>query len=206
MGTPAAVGSFLQGLIGGGFGGAVFTWFANRKFRLPPVLKLRLVRREGERGRIGGPTGQNARYYHLRVSNARRRWAPATDVQVFLTRLEEPGPNGIFQVVWVGDVPMRWRNQESSPLTRTIGADADCDLCSVGEQGWMSLMPLITPFSMVAQKTIPWRVVLLLQVRSTQADSRFFHVEISWDGLWEPGDAEIQKHLTIDVQEGADSV
>jgi len=26
-------------------------------------------------------------------------------------------------------------------------------------------------------------------------------VEISWDGIWEQGDTEIQKHLTIDVKE-----
>ncbi len=190
----------LIAVVCGGLGGAIFTWFTNRKFRLPPVLTLALVRDEGERGRIGGPTGENARYYHLRVSNSRRRWSPATDAQVFLTRLEEPGPNGVFQAVWVGDIPMRWRNQESSPLTRTIGANADSDVCSVGEKGWMRLMPLITPFSMVAEKkTGPWRVALLLQVRSAQADSPFFRAEISWDGVWEAGDTEIKRHLKIKV-------
>lgn len=163
----------------GGLGGAIFTWITNRKFRLPPALQLRLVRNEGERGRIKRDQGsfENARYYHLRVSNSRRS-SPATDVQVILTRLEEPGPDGTYQVAWVGEVPMRWRNQESSPLTRTIGPEADCDLCCVGERRWLSLMPLITPFTMNALKNEQWRVALLLQVRATQADSATFRVEI----------------------------
>ena len=125
----------LAALLCGGLGGAVFTWYTNRPFRRPPVLQLRLLREEGEKGKIKHPDGsfEDARYYHVRVSNTRRRWSPATDAQVVLIRMEEPGPDGAFQVTWVGDVPMRWRNQESSPLTRTIGHEADCDLCCVGE-------------------------------------------------------------------------
>jgi hypothetical protein len=192
--------TLLVAILCGGLGGAVFTWFANRRFRLPPVLQMRLVRREGERGRIRHADGsfENARYYHLRVSNS-RRWSPANDVQVFLTRVEEPGPDGMFQVSWVGDVPMRWRNQESSPLTRTIGHEADCDLCCVREGRSLDLQPLITPFSLNAQKNEGCRIALLLQARSTQADSDIHRIEISWDGNWEDGDTEIQRHLGITV-------
>jgi hypothetical protein len=31
--------------------------------------------------------------YYILVSNS-RRWSPAENTQVFLTRIEEPGPNG----------------------------------------------------------------------------------------------------------------
>lgn len=168
------------------------------------MLRLRLVRNEGERGRInrGDETFENARYYHLGVSNSRPS-SPTNDVQVILIRIEEAGPDGTFQVAWVGEVPMRWRNQESSPLTRTIGPEANCDLCCVGERRWLSLMPLITPFSMSATKNARCRIALLLQARSTQADSNVFRAEISWDGVWEDGDAEIQSHLQINVSEGS---
>jgi hypothetical protein len=58
----------------GGLGGAVFNWYVNRRFRLPPVLRLRLLRDEGEKGKIKYSSQtqneieerfEDARYYHL---------------------------------------------------------------------------------------------------------------------------------------------
>jgi hypothetical protein len=182
----------------GGLGGAIFTWWINRRFRLPPVLTPNLVLDEGERGMIQQQGGgfEDARYYHLRISNS-RRWSPATDVQVFLVRVVERGEDGSSQVTWVGDIPMRWRNQESSTLTRTIGPAADCDLCCVGRSGWIQLLPLIIPYSLPVRRTEPCRLVMSMQVRSTQADSPIFSIEISWDGKWDDGDTEIKQHLKI---------
>lgn len=96
------IAQIVVAAIFGGLGGAVFTWLANRRFRLPPILGLRLARREGERGRIrrSEDTFENARYYHLRVSNDRRRWSPASEVQVVLARVDELGPDGTFQPSW----------------------------------------------------------------------------------------------------------
>jgi hypothetical protein len=185
----------------GGLGGAVFNWFVNRRFRLPPVLQLKLLRPEGERTPIRSEDGtlEDARFFHLGLSNE-RRWSPATEVQVFLTRVGEPGPDERFQVSWVGEVPMRWRNQESSPLTRTVGHEADCDLCYLRRGGALHLLPLIVPNSLQAQRQSKCRLALFLQARSTQADSAVFRAEIAWDGEWEDGDAETQRHITIRVQ------
>jgi hypothetical protein len=81
-----------------GLGGAVFNWYVNRRFRLPPVLRLRLLRDEGEKGKIKYSSQtqneieerfEDARYYHLRVSNA-RRWSPANDVQAFRWSFRTP--------------------------------------------------------------------------------------------------------------------
>jgi hypothetical protein len=164
-----------------------------------------LLRDEGEKGKIKYSSQtqngieerfEDARYYHLRVSNA-RRWSPANDVQVFLVRMEEPGPDGALQVTWVGDVPMRWRNQEVSPLTRTIGHDADCDLCCVGKGKWLSLLPLIVPLSLNARRQERCRIVASLEARSNQTDSPIFRIEMSWDGDWEDGDTEMQRQLKI---------
>jgi hypothetical protein len=188
----------IVAVVCGGLGGAVFNWFVNRRF--PPILRLRLHRPEGEKGqiRLDADTLEDARFYHLRISNL-RRWAPATDTQVFLIRVDEPGPDGNFRTAWVNDVPMRWRNQESSPLTRTVGTDADCDLCFLRKGKVLTLLPLIVPFRLQAQRFAKSNLALFLQARSTQADSPVFRVEISWDGEWEDGDTEIQRHLTIKV-------
>ena len=173
----------------------------------PPLLKLKLVRQEGEKTRlttsVPGESGytteyvDDARFYHLRVSNE-RRWSPATSVRVYLTRLEEPGPSEALQLVWVGNVPIRWRDQEVVPLLQTIGAAADCDLCRVERRGGLFLMPLIVPNSLEAHRTGKCKLVVTLQARSTEADSEVLRVGIYWDGRWEDGDAEMKKHLVID--------
>jgi len=62
-------------------------------------------------------------------------------------------------------------------------------------------MPLISPFNPNPVRTVACRLALFLQARSTQADSPIYRVEISWDGNWEDGDTEIQRHLTINVIE-----
>ena len=64
----------------------------------PPRLKLELLRQEGEKTQLTRSTSgfvevvDDVRYYHLRTRNE-RRWSPASEVQVYLTRIEEPGPN-----------------------------------------------------------------------------------------------------------------
>ena len=117
----------------------------------PPVLRVELLSAEGLPEKIhhpeekkGGLTAvaerfENARYYHLRVSNERRKLSPAKDVRVMLLRVEEPGPGGALQITWTGEMQMRWRNQQLYPLAREIGSEADCDLCTVGQDGWLAL-------------------------------------------------------------------
>jgi hypothetical protein len=201
--SPNILIGWIIAALCGGLGGAVFTWWANRNFRKPPELSLRLARDEGEPNQIAYSDGsfEDARYYHMRVSNARRRWSTATDVRVFLTRMDEQGPDGTFQLAWVGDIPLSWRNQQTSPLTQTVGADTDCDLFFLGDRRRLRIETLFTPNSMRAERNDSCRVALFLQARSTQVDSPMYRVEISWDGTWEPGETEIQRHLRIAIQE-----
>src|SRR5262245_38395665 len=112
----------------------------------PPRLTLRLVTADGELtiARAAGATETRVRYYHLRVANS-RSWSPATEVQVFLLQVEEPGPSGEFRPIWIGDVPFGWRHQVISPLARTIGSEFDIDLCSVTETGIVQFYVLLTP-------------------------------------------------------------
>jgi len=167
---------------------------------LPPRLRLTLGHKEGEKTQLrnqgDGTIVDDVRYYYLRVSNE-RRWSPAEGVQVYLSRIEEPGPDGDLQVVWVGNIPIRWRDQEFVPLLRTIGSAADCDLCRVGKASGFALMPLIVPHNLNAHRNAPFRLVTSLQARSNQVDSAVVRIEISWDGSWEDGDVEMRRHLVI---------
>jgi len=196
-------------------GGTVFTLFAvivalfGEKLRarwFPPILKLKILRKEGERAPITRLNQQgvtqhvdDARYFHLHVWNE-RRGSPAEQVQVFLTRRYEPGPRDEPQLAWVGNVPLRWRDQEFVALLQTVGAAKDCDFCMVLRNGGtLSLMPLILPNSLNARRQGRCRFIACVQVRSNQADSQEIRIEVAWDGLWEDGDTEMQRHLEIKI-------
>jgi len=171
----------------------------------PPCLQLTLPHPEGHKTQIKWPvkteTGmeqraEDVRYYHLRVSNT-RRWSPAREVQVFLTRVEEPGPDNALQVVWSGDIPVYWDHQELFPPARTIGPAADCVLCSVLKGGALVLHPLVVPFNMKTRWEKSCTVITSFQARSSQADSDNIRVQIAWDGHWEDGEAEMKRHLVV---------
>lgn len=174
------------------------TWLRAKIY--PPVLRLRLLSAEGETGQIHRGTDEpreNARFYHMRVSNSRRLISPATDVQVFLIRVEEPGPDGVLQGTWFGNVPMSWRDQQLYPLLRTIGPDIDCDLCTVGEKKWLTLSALIVPFTLQARREDPGIIVVSLQARSNQIDSPICRIQLAWNGRWDDGVSEMKSHLVI---------
>lgn len=167
---------------------------------------MRLLSHEGEFGKIRhAPRSftepiehfEAARYYHVRVSNEWRFISPARDVQVFLTRVEEPGPGGTLQPTWVGQIPVTWRNPSISPVIRTIGHEYDCDLCSVGENRWLSLSPLIIPFNLNVRRDAPCTMVVWLQAKSVQTDSPVCRIQLAWDGQWDPGENEMKRHLVL---------
>lgn len=170
----------------------------------PPRLALSLAEPEGEKGKVRrtevgqGEQFEDVRYYHLRVSNE-RRLSPANMVQVFLIRTEEPGLDGKLQIKWIGDVPMRWRDQEIFPLARTIGPSADCDLCCVGKGKWLELLPLVAKYSLEVKRHQKSLIVLSLQVRSNEADTAILRVQISWDGGWDDDDQRMKNHLKVEV-------
>ena len=185
---------------------ALFGQAFRSKF-FPPRLTLRLAKPEGEKARVrltwfeqGEPKErwEDARYYHLRVSNE-RRWSPATNAQVFLIRMEEPGPDGELQITWTGDVPMRWRHQEVFPPARTIGPSADSDLCCVVKGKWLELLPLVAPYNLESKRRQKSLVVLSLQARANEGDSAILRVQASWDGDWEYGAEEMKRHMIVKV-------
>jgi hypothetical protein len=172
------------------------------RFLYPPKLNLMLVKSKGEKSRVkvqwnGQESEDPARYYHLQVSNS-RRVSPAQDVQVYLTRVERPGPNQKLQVEWEGNTPMRWRDQEIHPLQRKIGAPFDCDLCMVTKKCYAEILPVIAPLYLTKQLSPNTDVVLSFQARSVEADSDIVRVRICWDGKWEDGDEEMAHHFIVE--------
>ena len=148
---------------------AVFgSWIQSRCFK--PKLQVDLLSERGEQTHELSTTGHSssARYYHARVSNG--RWPAATQVQVFLVRVEEPGPDQQLQIRWASEVPLRWRFQEVNPLTRTIGATADADLCRVVEGAGFSLLPIIVPNNLRSYvgRSGSFDLVLSVEVRSAK--------------------------------------
>ena len=185
---------------------ALFGQAFRSKF-FPPRLVLKLAVPEGEKEKVQltwfeqgeqKERQEDSRCYHIRVSN-QRRWSPANGVQVFLIRTEEPGPDGELQVKWIGETPMRWRDQELFPLTRTIGPSTDCDLCRVVKGKWLELLPLIAHYTLDVKRREKSLVVLSLQVRANEVDSAILRVQISWDGGWDDGVQEMKHHLMVKV-------
>lgn len=173
----------------------------------PPLIKMKLLEEYGEKTIAVRQIKENlsmddeVRFFHLKVWNQRRRLATAHQVQVFLIAIEQPGPNGEWLVSWAGNVPIRWRDQEITPFTQTIGAPVDCDFCMVGKLGRvLSLMPLIAPNNLKVHWEGPCKFMVRLQARSTEKDSEELYIQVSWDGKWEDGDIEMKKHLQVEVK------
>jgi hypothetical protein len=179
------------------FGERFWSW------KFPPKLKIKLLEKYGEKTvavgqRNGIEIRNDVRFFHLQVWNERRKWSPAHNAQVFLISIEEVGPDDRYQVAWVGNVPMRWRDQEVVPVTQTIGAQKDADFFMVGKQSLvLSLMPLIAPNNLIVHRQGACKFIAHFQVRSNEADSEDFRVKVAWDGAWEDGDLEMHNHLHV---------
>ncbi len=193
------------GIAAGTIGAVVLALFGDWiRSRLAPA-RLSLAYENASKGvktpvTLTSPDGsvrtEEGRYYYLRVHNA-RRWVPVTGVQVFLLRLEERDPAGRMQPAWIGEVPMRWRDQEVHPLARTIGAPAECDLCAVIKGKWIELQTLIAPLALERQRRGACHIVLTLQARGVETDSNLLRIEIAWDGLWADDSEDMARHLVV---------
>lgn len=173
----------------------------------PPILKLDLPDKSGERTKAllkwieDGEVHERmeeARYYHLRVTNS-RRWSPANQCHVALLRVEQPAADGLFIAVWSGDIPLIWRHQQALSPLRTIGPPAFMDLCSVVKDKWLQLHPLVAPNNLQTVWREPVSLILTVQCRSNENESNTLRVQIDWDGKWHDGATEMQRHLSLKV-------
>jgi len=180
-----------------------------RSYLLPPRLRIELLdprdkpitqTRQIQQGGQLVRQDSEARYYHLRLSND-KPFAVAHEAQVVFTRIERESPNGHPQTVYQVAVPLAWRNQrELDPRPwRTVGRQPhEADLLYVRQDG-LFLTPMVVPNNFPVCYPSGQRIVfwVTVQARSIDAESEALRLEVAWDGAWEPGDAEMARHLLI---------
>ena len=197
-----AIGTFIASFV------ALFRdWLRRGWFR--PKLEVSLDEESGELTTARNETFEGnkmrvqhtpIRYYHLRVDNkARRRWPPATKVQLVIQRVEEPGPDDEWITKWSsGPCPLTPRSPEVTPLFATVGPPAYYDFFSISEYKEFILRTLITPNNLPAKfKDQKVKLAVTVQALSVEADSAPKRFVIVWDGQWHSGKTEMGQHVSI---------
>ena len=139
---------------------------------------------------------EEARYYHLVVRNE-RKWPSSTQTQVFLKQIEQPGPDGVLQIKWTGELPIQWTHQSLYPIARTIGPAATCDICSVVKGKWFQFHPLLVPNNFQLHYRDPCTVVASFLIKGNEGESKIYRFQLSWDGKWADGNQEMSQHFVI---------
>ncbi len=118
-----------------------------------------------------------------------------------LLQVQERAANGEFQITWTGAIPLGWRHQNLYPLSRTIGASADVDLCSVVKDKWLQIHPLVEPLNLEIRRRQASTFRLMLQAQGSEAESPIVQIQVAWDGQWHDGAQEMRKHLIVEAVE-----
>jgi hypothetical protein len=143
--------------------------------------------------------GKRARYYHLRIRNTRPgRFPPAHETRVFIIRVETEDAAGQPTLAFDERVQLTWAGQEVfTSLSRTIGPEEKANLLWVREDGWFQFETIGTPNHFPPSGIGRARFWVTVQARSNEMDSPSRRFSITWDGKWEDGDREIEKHLVV---------
>jgi len=149
---------------------------------------------------------EKSRYYHLKVSNPRRKADAVNNVFVALLRLERKGGDGEYHEEWSGDVPFQWRNEAFGEGRRVVGTWSEADLCHVLRGKWLKLaIEKIIPHNLEVEcriegekaTTLPIDLAVTVQARGNEVDSDVQRWRIYWDGKWEDGEVEMRKHFHV---------
>jgi hypothetical protein len=171
-----------------------------RPWASPPLLELRIRQERGNpavhRVQPQGP-GMPGRWYHLQIWNRNRRVATVHGVRIMLTEIWKAEQQaGKLVKIWDEEVAMVWPRFDGDE--RTIGAQADCDLCSV-----VRGRPVVVletkgfPFSMPRELASNTSHVAVFRARGDEVDSARFCVEITWDGVFSEDEARMAEHLKV---------
>ena len=139
----------------------------------------------------------NGWYYLLKVSNSRRT-CPAENVRVMMTKVYKKGPNGSwFEHKFSGPIQVSWQWSDTMSQFLTVGPEVNAtfvavlqgtkviNLCMYGNRFPNNLPPIIMPND-------PTR--LCFKANSDIDESDEITIEISWDGQWVEGRAEMAEH------------
>jgi len=186
----------------------------------PPVLNVDLSEKYGHEAltrvwpdRKNQPDDwrwEKARYYHLKVSNPKRKADMVSNVFMSLLKVEHKGGDGQYHEHWSGDVPFQWRNEAPfGDARRVVGTWSEADLCHVLRGKWVALaIEKVQPFNLTVRyrlkaeageeaATFPVDLAVTVQARGNEVDSEISRWRIYWDGHWVDGAVEMQKHFHV---------
>jgi hypothetical protein len=145
--------------------------------------------------------GGRVYYYHLRVTNGKRR-LPARGVRVVVQGISKRAPSGAFvQQPLVYPLQLVWTPMEPGEIERTIVQNSICDfgfLDETGnEQAFRPAVPLVPNNfrgNVKIDQCVRFEVVATGQNVFSLKPTVF---EVSWDGRWTQNQEEMKQHLVI---------
>jgi hypothetical protein len=138
-----------------------------------------------------------ARYYHMTVIND-RRWSPAHNVRVLLTKVFQPAADGR----WVdrsfsGPLQLSWQFPESHPMFPVMGPDRICDLGFIVKGERFRLSPYVVPNNFTGYVSSNEKILVEVVAVADNGESLPARVEITWDGEWSDEETEMSRHLVV---------
>jgi hypothetical protein len=163
------------------------------------VLQLRdtqgnLTYSEGEKGTI-----RYLAYYHVMVVN-KRKWSPAKNVRILVTRIEKRLPDGSFHPEPL-PIPLQltWAHPQFHELFPTISDTDTCDLGYLAEDERrfkLSLYVVPNSFSGYVRPNESLRVSISAVAHNFVSKTPLV-LEISWDGAWNEYMDTLSRHLVV---------
>lgn len=147
-----------------------------------------------------------ARYYHGYVSNPRRE-IPLERAAAYLLAVHKLVAGDVYEKQWTGKVPLKWRSEEQTFVTKTIGPGWYVDICHVTEEPALCFAPVIVPNNLPNKWTPDAlergeaNLCLTVVVQSDVVDSRRTYIQAVWNGRWDPAESEMEKHFKIKIMD-----
>lgn len=170
-----------------------------KDYFLGPRLTLSLVSESGDLTKRA--SGASVYYYHLRVTNGKRR-LPARGVRVVVQGISKRAPSGAFvQQPLVYPLQLVWTPMEPGEVERTIVQNSTCDFGFLdetsNEQAFrpaVLLLPNNFRGYVKTDQCVRFEVVATGQNVFSLKPTVF---EVSWDGRWTQNQEEMKQHLVI---------
>lgn len=141
--------------------------------------------------------GTKSRFYHLLVEN-QRRWFSAGPVIVIVRDVERLAHDANWEsVMHTGPVWLKWQFGGGDRKESLIGSERFCDFGFVRQGHDFQLALQVTPKSLdpCVRKNERIRVTVAAVAGTTESPAA--RIEVSWDGEWEDGADEMQRHLIV---------
>jgi hypothetical protein len=160
-----------------------------------PRLKISLLNSLGELTTLSN--NASVRYYHLNVKN-KRKWAPARNVRVMLTKVFLRAADGSWiERSFGGPLQLSWQYPQVHVQYPLIGPDDVSELGCIPRGQIFHLTPYVIPnnFNGVveANQTIKIEVVAV----ADNGQSKPLYIEIAWNGDWNDDASEMSRHLVV---------